>query len=120
MKITLACCLGDSEAEAFYDFEVPEIPRPGDYICVYGPEERCGRQDFIVRRTWWHLEFDHMEGSGKIDKKGIMVECEFALSPYSSLDHKERVKQYNVKKLDDTVLIGSLPLHPPSSVMPAN
>lgn len=71
-------------------FDLPEIPRVGDYISIQRPDKPDPYgEDMIVRHIWWRLK--HAEtGSaaaspakvGGIDE--VWIECEPALSPYSS------------------------------------
>jgi hypothetical protein len=73
------------------DFNLPAVPHVGDYISIQRPDHPAPfGEDMIVRQVWWRL--DHPETGGfttagqeKLGKLGeIMVECEPALSPWSS------------------------------------
>jgi len=79
--------LGGGEADYSMDFEVPAIPRAGDYI---------------VRRTWWSLQYPDTEGfTAKEGEHGefrqAAIECEFAIGPFSSEDHKNACHRYQQK-----------------------
>jgi hypothetical protein len=83
--------LGRLKPDYSLDFDLPEVPNVGSYLSVQRPDkpEPFG-EDVIVRKVWWRLKHPETEGFAKIPKIGalheIMVECEVALSPYSS-DH---------------------------------
>jgi hypothetical protein len=73
------------------DFSVPELPRVGDYISVQSPDTPAPfGEDVIVRHVWWRLRHPETR-AGTTDKERIggtvseiMVECDPAISPYSS------------------------------------
>lgn len=108
LKVTL-CFVppGGGEADYSLEFEVPAIPNPGDYISIRRPitaaTERPGTCDFIVRRTWWSLDYPNndlyqVEGEKVYGATmGIVVECEFALGPWSSEEHKRAVAMYEAQ-----------------------
>jgi hypothetical protein len=93
---------GGGETDYGLDFALPAIPRPGDYISVMRPNQ-SGSEDFIVRRTWWQLNYP--EGPSVQDAKKftpgsisqIYVECEFAKGPYSSENHSKSCEVYGRK-----------------------
>ena len=101
MKVTLTFVPpGGGEADYHLDFELPALPAPGDYISFTRPDEE-GSHDFIVRRSWWTLHHPtnglstmasgpRVSGSLTI----AMVECEFALAPFSSASHKSSCEMY--------------------------
>jgi hypothetical protein len=71
-------------------FELPELPKVGDYISIHRPDkpEPYG-EDAIVRQIWWRLEHPETAGvatgapkTGTL--KEVFVECEPAIGPYSS------------------------------------
>ena len=101
MKATLVFVPpGGGETDYSLDFELPELPNPGDYVSFTRPDEE-GVHDFIVRRCWWRLHHPtkglSMEGhEAKVNGMltGAMVECEFALTPYSSESHKKSCAMY--------------------------
>jgi hypothetical protein len=81
------------------NFEVPELPREGEYISIQRPDkaEPYG-EDMIVSKVWWrlrhpetgmHTEAEHEKTGGVIE---IFVECDPAIGPYSS-DQWRRVLQ---------------------------
>lgn len=70
-------------------FDLPELPRVGDYISVHRPDTPSPfGEDLIVRHVWWRLE--HPDTAPVVDElrigltKEIFVECDPALGPYSS------------------------------------
>src|SRR5438105_3072298 len=82
---------GGGEADYSLPFDMPELPRPGDYISVCRPGQ-IGSEDFIVRRVRWALDFPETSAVsdnrviGKL--RDVYVEGEFAESPFSSEAHK--------------------------------
>jgi len=83
------------------EFEVPEVPRQGDYISIrrhLDTREPFG-EDVVVRRVWWRLRHPQTHGFGSSDKPTIgdlveiFVECEAALSPYSSEDWRRNLER---------------------------
>ena len=96
MKVNLSFVPpGGGETDYSILFEMPEIPRAGDYISIHRPNQ-AGTENFIVKRTWWDLEFDEKAGLGT--SKEVWVECEFALSPFSSDNHKRACEGYKIRK----------------------
>ena len=109
MKVTLTFVPpGGGEQDYMLDFELPALPREGDYISVRRKgavkrsdgKEEFGTEDFIVRRIWWHLETPEDRwvveaGKERIGSYGsIVVECEFAIGGFSSESHKAAVQMY--------------------------
>lgn len=89
---------GGGETDYSLDFEVPELPREGDYICITRPGQ-TGNEDFIVRRVWWALETEaEPKGPGKVTS--IHVECEYAVSDFSSESHAKVAKGSGAKSFD--------------------
>ena len=71
------------------EFDLPEIPRPGDYISVSRPDTPPPwSEDLIVRRIWWRLRHPEIAAVARERKIGtaaeIVVECDPALGPTSS------------------------------------
>lgn len=103
---------GGGEADYSLDFDLPGVPQPGDYISVTRPDEE-GTANFIVRRTWWSLNYP-VGARASLTKDttetgictGLVVECEFALSPYSTEAHKRACESYRntnkLKEFEDT------------------
>ena len=95
---------GGGEADYQLDFDVPGVPQPGDYITIRRKGEGVATtEDFIVRRSWWHLATPEtrpaiLDGFAKAGSMtGAVVECEFALGPNSSEDHKRSCKIYEAR-----------------------
>jgi hypothetical protein len=102
------------EIDYSLDFELPAVPRPGDYITIARKGAKSvGSEDFIVRRTWWYLEYPDEDSYH--DKQSqvtgrtvdIGVECEFAHGAYSSDSHKRACDMYtsrgkSVKEFDNS------------------
>jgi hypothetical protein len=82
---------GGGDAEFSLEFELPSVPQPGSYISITRPDQQVGTEDFIVRRNLWHLEHPTTGayGEGATGTMRVLgVECEFALGPYSSDEHR--------------------------------
>ena len=98
---------GGGEADYSLDFDMPAVPRPGDYISIRRPikaaSEFPGTCDFIVRRTWWSLDYpnnDLYQSEGEEvygTTTNVIVECEFAIGPWSSEEHKRMVAMYEAR-----------------------
>jgi hypothetical protein len=79
------------EPDFSLNFELPEIPRVGEYISIRRLDQREPfGEDLIVRHVWWRLHHPETHGFASSDKPAIgkcveiFVECDPALSPYSS------------------------------------
>lgn len=84
--------IGRLKPDYSLDFDLPEVPRSGDYISIQRPDkpEPFG-EDLIVRKVWWRLDHPETNGFGSDQPKigsvrEMVVECEVALGPYSSDD----------------------------------
>lgn len=80
---------GTYETDFSLKFEVPEVPRIGDYISIRRLDEREPfGQDLIVRQVWWRLLHPDTHGYPTTERAGdlveIRVECDPALGPYPS------------------------------------
>jgi hypothetical protein len=68
------------------------VPQPGSYISITRPDQQVGTEDFIVRRSLWHLEHPTTGAYGE-GETGAMselgVQCEFARGPHSSDEHRQ-------------------------------
>jgi hypothetical protein len=80
---------GDVAVNFWLNFEVPEVPRVGDYISIRRLDQREPfGEDVIVRHIWWKLF--HPETHALSDEPSvgrlvdIFVECDPALSVHSS------------------------------------
>ena len=96
MKVNLAFVPpGGGETDYSLAIDIPEIPHAGDYISISRPNQG-NTENFIVKRTWWSLEFDDSKELGTT--KEIWIECEFALGLSSSENHKSACESYKGKK----------------------
>jgi hypothetical protein len=93
---------GGGEADFAMNFELSAVPQPGDYISIRRGDE-SKTEDFIVRRTWWTLEFP-ATGDDTIERPDAVgglveaaVECEFAVAESSTEAHKISCKHYETK-----------------------
>lgn len=82
VRITLVVReLGKHSIDHSMEFDLPEIPKVGDYISVFSPDSPGRSKDIIVRHVWWHL----VANEGDVGRvQDIMVECDVALGPYGS------------------------------------
>lgn len=104
---------GGGEADYSLDFELNGVPSAGDAICISRKDQqKPGYETFIVRRTWWFLEYPdskpvHMGSDAPVGKtESLMVECEFARGPYMVEEHARALQSYEsrgkVQAFDDT------------------
>lgn len=84
--------LGGLKPDYSLNFDLPEVPSIGSYISVQRPDkpEPFG-EDLIVRKIWWRLKHPKTGVTASQPAKigsltEIFVECDPALSPYSSDD----------------------------------
>jgi hypothetical protein len=90
---------GGGEQDYTLPFDLPSVPNAGDYISIMRTGS-YGFENFIVRRTWWQLEYPktadfQVEGQESIGKlKELWVECEFAYGPHDSENHKKGCDAY--------------------------
>ena len=99
MKVQLLIVAGDETADgrsAFghgMDFEMPSVPRAGDLVTVSHPDQE-GQTWFVVRRAVWSLDHPGAAGPYRADAHPVgapgkvVLECEFAVGPYQSEEHK--------------------------------
>ena len=105
MKVNLSFVPpGGGETEYSLEFDLPSVPQRGDYISVFRPGQ-AGAETFVVKRTWWSLEFDDEHTRGSLNN--VWVECEFALSYAASEEHRRYCEGF--KRRD-------LPLHAASAL----
>jgi len=89
--------VGNLKPDYSLDFDLPELPREGDYISIHRPDKREPYgEDLIVRKVWWRL--NHPETSGfateplKVGNLNeIFVECDQAIGPHSSDAWRDRL-----------------------------
>ena len=105
---------GGGEADYSLDFEMPSAPTAGDCICIRREDaEKPGYETFVVRKTWWFLEFPDSKPAHFGDQAPagqtaqVMAECEFARGPYMTDEHKRAVESYEkrgkeVQAFDDS------------------
>ena len=83
--------IGRTKPDYSLTFDLPEVPAVGSYLSIQRPDKPAPYgEDVVVRHAWWRL--NHPETSGfapsGADKIGgfneIMLECDPAISPYSS------------------------------------
>ena len=93
---------GGGKAEYGLDFELPGVPQPGDYISITR-DNQVGTEDFVVRRTRWHLHHPEVPPAMSEEEaeiswgtvRTLSVEREFAINPaFSSEEHVEACEAY--------------------------
>lgn len=70
-------------------FDLPEIPRVGEYISVTRPDVAPWTEDFVVRKVWWQLNYPNSDGYRENDDErgtvaDILVLCDQAIGPQSA------------------------------------
>ncbi|MDZ5697640.1 hypothetical protein [Chelativorans sp. M5D2P16] len=94
--------VGSLKPDYSLDFDLPALPKPGDYISIHRPDKREPYgEDMIVRQVWWRLEHPETAPYGSDQPKTgalneISVECDPAIGPHSSdswRDSLERARQ---------------------------
>jgi len=92
---------GKKEIDFSLPFNVPELPKLGDYISVHRANQGTPHtEDVVVRHVWWMLETPETrttaeagtERVGQLNK--IFVECEMALGPYANDRWHETMLRY--------------------------
>jgi hypothetical protein len=87
---------GGGETDYAVKLDLPAVPRAGDYINLARhdrPSDAGGiYENFIVRRTWWEVQAGADGARGTT--MSIAVECEFALSPFSTDSHRRSCEMY--------------------------
>ncbi|MCJ2011083.1 hypothetical protein [Methylobacterium sp. J-076] len=119
MKVTLIVVPpGGGEAEYTLDFELPAVPREGEYITVARddaladpkPDPQDGSigiyECFYVRRAWWDLRYPSSapyakgEGQGPVGSAYmIAVEAETARGPHMTGSHRRSCETYERRGL---------------------
>ncbi len=94
---------GPVEYSLIIDF--PALPRAGDQLSIRRPPDQtdlfAGTIDFIVRSVRWELEYPDNEiyedptDPNVGQTRSIIVECEFALGPFSSGAHKAACQAFS-------------------------
>lgn len=98
---------GGGEAEYTLEFDLPAVPRSGDYISIKRPGQN-GTEDFMVRRAWWWLWTPEVNAAVIEDEpmigqvEDLVVECEFAIGPFSDEQHLRTAQGYGAKRFEDT------------------
>lgn len=81
--------LGRTKPEYSLEFELPEIPKAGDYISISRPDvPEPFSEDVVVRKVWWRLFHPETGGTSSDPQKvgrltEVMVECDQAIGPYA-------------------------------------
>jgi hypothetical protein len=91
-------------------FDLPALPRVGDYISIQRPNKpKPYGEDLIVRQVWWRLNHPETAGfSAGQPKVGsveeIYVECDPAVGPWSSDQWRDSLQSWvdngTVKEMD--------------------
>ena len=84
---------GDEKPDHRLMFDMPGVPQTGDCITISRPDQ-AGCTNFIVRRIQWALDCPntvlpyHADESDIGATSAVTIECELAIGPYSSEEHK--------------------------------
>lgn len=78
-----------AQACHYLPFDLPEVPKVGDYIFIFRPDPETHTEDVIVRHVCWPL--GSPEDPGIVSRspsmvgmvRDILVECEVALGRYA-------------------------------------
>ena len=76
------------------EFEMPSVPGTNDLVTVLHPDQE-GQAWFVVRRIIWSLNHPGAVVPYRAEKHPVgavakaIVECEFAVGPYQSEEHKD-------------------------------
>jgi hypothetical protein len=83
--------IGSTKFDYSLPFDVPGVPRVGDYISIHREDTPTPHgEDLIVRRIWWRLETSEVRTAPPAeivqtgDVREIIVECDQAIGPYST------------------------------------
>jgi hypothetical protein len=102
---------GDTKPDFSIKFELPELPRPGDYISMHRSDQPTPHtEDLVVRHVWWMLEVTETRGAEEVGNLGeLVVECEMALGPWATdkwrdamMLHRQKgktVEEFNIARL---------------------
>lgn len=109
---------GGGEVDYGLTMDMPALPRAGDYISVVRESlkdrdaDHTGSEDFIVRRVWWACKYPddgrsyHTSGNEPVGVAEVVVECEFAIGPFSSTAHKQAARsgkaRSDLQEFEDT------------------
>ena len=95
------CEPGERKPDFSLAFDLPEVPRPGDYISVHREDKETPHtEDLVVRQVWWSLETTETrtssseEGERVGNLREIGVECEMALGPWSTDQWFDKMRQH--------------------------
>ena len=102
---------GRKQPDYSLPFELPTLPRKGDYISISRPDTPAPwSEDLIVHKVWWRLSHPETNGvSSGEPKRGIVdeifIECDIAEGPTSSdhwrgLTNTAREKDIDVEYFD--------------------
>jgi len=88
-KVTIAVReIGRKKLDYQIVFDLPEVPKVGDYISVTRPDDQPWTEDYVVRKVWWQLHYPHTGGFANGDERGslseIVVVVEQAIGPQSA------------------------------------
>jgi len=105
VRVRLSVCEpGEQKPDFSLAFDLPAVPRPGDYISLHREDKKTPHtEDLIVRHIWWNLETTETRTSSSEDEervgnlREIGVECEMALGPCSTDNWHDMMLQHEAK-----------------------
>jgi hypothetical protein len=93
---------GVRKPDFYVPFDLPEVPRVGDYISIFRPYSEAysaHSEDLVVRHVWWHLQYPDTEAvtfeetkAGRVND--VMVECDMAIGPYARENWRASVERW--------------------------
>lgn len=115
MKVTLIVVPPNGgESEYNLDFDMPAVPREGEYVTVArddvlaNPQPGAGGEIsiyecFYVRRVWWDLRYPHSKPTSQPGDQGsafmIAVEVEVARGPHMTAEHRRSCEAFEARGL---------------------
>lgn len=97
---------GREKPMSTYRFQLPSLPRIGDYLSICGPDIRPPfGEDVIVKHIWWRLQHPSAGATiyddtaiGRVEE--IFVECDIAQGPYASSTWKKQAATARAKGVE--------------------
>lgn len=80
---------GNLQPDYSLEFDLPEVPHPGDYVSILRPDAAPHSEDGIVQQVWWRLAHPEVGTVATEPRKigtamEIVVECSPAIGPTST------------------------------------
>lgn len=92
---------GGGEADYSLDFDLPAVPRTGEFISVSRDDREYGYECFYVRSVWWEMSYPSSAAIATKDQKGkikmIAIEAETARGPHMTKEHERMCDAYEAR-----------------------